>query len=245
MAAISGLYTFVEDYCKGASLETTLINRVTLRIMRDFCEQTKLVRETLTAINVVAATQAYTLSLPTTLWSACELVEIEDVMYKANGAADTTYTRLTAVTRDEMRRYLDPTYIYQTAAARPTNYYLEPNNDVLSLIPTPSESSSSGLLVRIVSKPGFSSTTYPDMIIDKWRDTIIMGIVAEFLQMPGQRWFNPELSKLYLVRYGEGIQDVIRKSQAGFSQRSFTAVPAFTGGARSGGRGASSGQFTE
>jgi hypothetical protein len=237
MATISALYTYIEDYCKGASLETTLINRATIRILRDFCEQTKLVRETLTAINVVAETQSYTLTLPTTLWGATELVELEDVMFKANGAATTTYTRLFAVTRDEMRRYLDPTYIYQTSAATPTNYYLEPNNDVLSLIPTPSASSTSGLLVRAVTKGGFAATTYPDMILDKWRDGIVMGICAELMQMPGQRWFNPELSKLFIARYGEAIQDAIRKDQAGFSQRSFTALPAFTGGSRAGGGG--------
>ena len=141
MATISALYTFVEDYCKGVSLETTLINRATIRMLRDFCEQTKIVKEDLTAINVVASTQNYTLTLPTALWAYTELVEVEDVMFKADGAATTTYTRLTAVTRDELRRYLDPTYLYQTAAATPTNYYLNPNNDVLSLIPTPSANS--------------------------------------------------------------------------------------------------------
>jgi len=233
MATVASVNDYVEDYIKGFSGVSAFASRATIKVLREFCEETHIFKQDLADISVVAATNSYTLTLPVTQCSAVELIQIDRVLYKEDGEDDEEFIELSPLSGYDMRDATNQGLPYTDGT--PRHYWIDPNSDKLYLVPTPEEASTSGLTVTAVLKPAFTATTFPDQIADKYIDTIAYGIAAKVCEMPAHKWYNLEIAASFQARYVDGIRKVKQAMQAGFTSKKLHAsLPDMAGSRNSG-----------
>jgi len=159
--------------------------------VQEYLEMALLWTEWLTAINIVALTSAYTLSLPAGL-STNNLIEaIDQVWFKENGADNDQYTPLDPIDVHEKDEELRTAWKYQSAP-NPSGFYMEESEEnVINLWPIPTAASTSGLLPRVFVKTKLTITSVEDWIFNRHRDAITEGALAFLFKMKGMPWYDP------------------------------------------------------
>lgn len=227
--------TAIGYHAKGVDNETTVLDYATVQCLQDFCKETNLWHEDLADISIVANTSEYTLTMPTTNGDATELVHVNKVLYKENGADDNQYYPLHPKTKMWLDQYY-PTWEYATSVA-PTYYRTKPNN-ILRLIDIPTAASTDGLLVHVVLKPATGATTVWDFLYKKYEMVIAKGAASILMGMAAKRWYDKELSMTLWTEYEEGKYNAHQDKDLDFgAPQDLVAIPDWgaSGGSRGGG----------
>lgn len=151
------------------------------RTVRRFCEHSTIYRYDQNNIDIVAGTQEYTLSLPTSTM----VNEIHLVMMLEGS----NHHRLQPVTRKWITNELD-TQVYQTAVPRFYEHTVGPS---FSLWAKPISSVTGGLNVQVSLKPTRDATTMPDWLADRYIEGLVAGAVAEISRIPDTEFYNRHL----------------------------------------------------
>lgn len=194
----------VDYYCKNASSDTTFVDAQILRVLRDFCKETWIWREVLTAIDVVEDDYDYTLTMPTAD-GASELWFIDWVKYKEDGNDDDQYSYLRPI-NIETEEVLSSTglsagYVYGSGSS-PEVFWVDPD-DTLQIRPIPDSTAAgtANMLVKVILMPTLAAVKVPDYIYNDWLEVIAWGAAARIMTMAAKKWYNPELSEYYNSKY--------------------------------------------
>jgi len=239
---ISDFRAEVGFYVKGAesSSNTTFVDAQIVRTIRDFCRKTWLWRMTLAEISVVEDQPNYTLTIPTTNGVA-ELVSIDWVKYKEDGAEDKQYAYLDAINLETEETpsgtaKFGAGYLNETGPA-PIFQWLEPD-DTLYIAPTP-DSTAAGtdnMQVKVILMPDFTATTVPDYVYNDWLECIALGTASRTMKMAAHKWYEPKLSEYYGKLYRKDRDDEVRAQRwegRGRQKMTVRVNPAFSGSSRS------------
>lgn len=243
--ALTALNDYVDDYVVGASNEAAVLLRAQRKTVIDWCRWVHPWKETLTAINAVAETQAYALTPGTTYCDYPEIIGLDGCKYKESGADDDQYFDLDVKSREWLDTY-DKSWVHRDSAPVPNRCFWNELDGKLYLIDKPSAASTSGILPRVILAPSLTATTIPPFIIAKYANELTYGIAATLMRMTNKRWSNPELGDYYWNIYkdkrGEAQQEVDRGSA---KLEDYRVIPelAFTGGSRNGFRNGGGGFF--
>ena len=159
-----------------------------------FCEQTHLWTSELTAIDVDADTQDYTLSIPAT--STLIGVPDDGVYYKEDGEDDDQYAKLVCISDKITTRNESHAWKYEEGP-RPSEFWVDNIDKDLHLRPIPTEDSDEGLLVTVILKPLLTATTVPDFLYDDYRREIASGALANLYKMKHMPWYDPDQFALH------------------------------------------------
>lgn len=195
---------------------------------RKFAEQTWLYFEDLTAIDVVEDTYSYTLTDP----SNTEIVAIDDVKFKEDGADDDQFVSLDPISEVLANQYIGGGWKYYDSNT-PTEYWGDVVNKKLWLKPPPDDDSTGGLLVTVVIKPDLTCTTVSDFFYNDYYETIIEGAMEILFAQSAMPWFNMALSKEHGINFRNMINDAKWKRMTGITNRPARVV---TGGFSKGNR---------
>jgi len=244
--AHSSYITEVSYYIKGAEKteNATFISDQINKTIRDFCRETWIYRETLTAINVVDEDDDYTLTPPVTNCDAPEIHMVDWVKFKKDGADDDQYTFLRPwnLESEEVATStgINAGFVF-TEADAPQVYYMDPD-DTLWLKPIPNENAAGtgNLLVKLILIPKITATTTPTHIYNDWLETIAFGVASRVMAMAGKKWYNPQLATFYKAEYLRARNEEARAQRWGGKARTQLTVrfhPGYSGGARNAGGG--------
>jgi len=241
--------TDVSYYVKGAEKteNATFIADQILKTIRDFCRETWIWRETLTAMDVVDTQDDYTLTPGTDNSDVVPEVHMVDwVKFKKDGDDDDQYTFLYPwnLETEEVAGStgINAGFVF-TEGSSPQVFYVDPD-DTLYIKPIPNDDAAgtANLLVKCILVPALTATTSPSHIYTDWLETISIGVASRVMSMAGKKWYNPTLSNFYLSRYLRVRNDEARAQRWMGKTRTKTHVritPGFSGGSRSGSSGVS------
>ena len=167
IASVSDILPLVLPHVPGC--RDDFANMAVRTAIREFLARSEVWQKTLTAISLVASTQAYDLNPDT---SAGAEPEIRRVVW----AQRTTATSSTGPVIDHR--------IYTLVGKVASPYYQFRFHD--DHIPTASVTS--GLTVKVVLVPQENTDTVPDFELTRWVDGIAAKAAAYLKQMPGRRW---------------------------------------------------------
>jgi len=159
-----------------------------------FCEQTHLWTSELTAIDVDADTQDYTLSIPVT--STLIGVPDDGVYYKEDGEDDDQYAKLDCISDKITTRNESHAWKYEEGP-RPSEFWVDNIDKDLHLRPIPTEASTGGLLVTVILKPILTATTVPAFLYDDYRREIASGALSNLYKMKHMPWYDPQQFALH------------------------------------------------
>lgn len=236
--AITTLYDYVDDYVDGASDETAILNRAIINTMRVFCRLTHLWKETLDDISVSEDTNSYSLTAPTGNGNS-EIIGLDEVKYKEDGADDDQYATLEIQSREYMDTYKKG-WEFQDSQPTPLYAFFDHLELKLYIYPTPDDDSTDGLNVRVWLMPDYGATTAPAFLYNLYINQIARGVAGNMMQMTNQRWSNPELGDVLWSKFLKDCQNAQQDQDRGFSDiENYRAIPeiAFTGGSKSRSRG--------
>lgn len=152
-----------------------------------FCEETHLWTVTLDAIDIVADTQDYDLSIPDT--STLIAVPKDGVYFKEDGEDDDQYANLVCISEEKTNR--DENYAWKyDEAPNPAKFWVDNIDKQLHLRPIPTDGSTDGLLVTVILKPIITATTVPDFLYDDYRREIASGALSYLFRMKHQPFFD-------------------------------------------------------
>jgi len=182
----------------------------------EFCQETLLWAYTLTAMDVEATVQAYTLTIPDALHA--EVVGIDTVKYKQNGEDDTTYITLPPLSENEYDLIKTGAWKYQTSPT-PSKYWSDVPEKQVHLWPIPSAASTGGLLVTPNLRPTKTTDDLPDFLWEDYRKAIAKGAIADLLNRPALTFFNPELAATHRLIFENKMNDAKVKKITGATKR--------------------------
>jgi hypothetical protein len=236
----------VSYYVKGAEKteNTTFIGDQILKTLRDFCSETWIWRETLTAIDVVDEEDEYTLSPGVTNCDVPKVHMVDWVKYKEDGADDDQYAFLTPwnIETEEVAGStgISAGFVF-TEGTAPQVFYVEPDETlVIKPIPDDEAAGTANMLVKCILTPALTATTAPTHIFNNWLEVVAKGVAARVMAMAGKKWYNPSLANFYRVEYLTGRNDEARAQRWMGKTRTKTHVrmhPGFSGGSRQGSNG--------
>lgn len=168
---------------------SALIETVRAAAIR-FCEKTHLWTIDLTEIDVVDGTGDYTLTVPGAQYA--ELIEVQNVKFKQDGEDDDQYQRVNPISEVQMDLQRSAGWKSQSASGESKyEYYIDPvDKTTLTLVPTPDEDSTAGLLVKVVIKPLRTATVLPDFLYAEHREAIGFGAKANLFSRKGMIWYD-------------------------------------------------------
>lgn len=171
----------------------------------DFCKRTLLWLYTLDRIDVVANTQVFDLDIPA---GECgEIISIDDVKYKEDGADDDHFKTLDPISENQMDLHNSGSWKFITSTA-PTHYFGDNNDKThFALYPIPTEDSDEGLYVRVNLKPTVSCETLPDFLYTEHRDTIAFGALASLFMKRSMPWFDAQQAGINNVFFRAGCAE--------------------------------------
>lgn len=197
-------------YVPGCS--DMLAEQFVLNTIRDFCERTDIWKYTLDAISSVAEQRDYELSVP----SETELVTIINATYDDNPLDPVIETQMDW--QDSYWRSAD--------SGTPTSYaVLTPG--YISLYPTPEDTESDILSVRVSLKPTVTATTVEGFLYTDWLDAIISGTLARLMAIPKKNWTDVQLSQFYLRKYESYLSRGIVRSTTGHVRKALRVKPSY------------------
>ena len=232
----------VAKYAKGVdnAAYQALLDDEIKEVLRDFCEHTHLLVQTISPFIDVVATQAdyplYPLIDDTDGKSDIEIVE--SVKYKPEGYTADQFRDIWPFTDwiEDDAGILTPSGVsggwrYLTSP-QPTNFWVTADK-VLHLYQIPSVASVEGLRVTLVLKPADDSTLVKDWFWQDWKKAIAWGAAGRILGMTTQKWFNRDLSDYFWGKYLDRRSNAALKKTTGFTRRDLHAQIPLFGGSRS------------
>ena len=169
----------------------------------EFCQETLLWTLALDRINVVADTKTYTLTIPPA--QSGQIVLVDDVKYKVNGADDDQFRTLDPISK--ISENINSSGSWQWHEATEPGYYYveEDSNTTLILYPIPTVASASGLLVTPTLKPTLAATTVADFLYNQHLKAIRLGALAYLFDIDGMPWSNPQKAERNRVLFRSAI----------------------------------------
>ena len=208
MTAYTGWFDYVIPDIPG--ITNTLAEQAIRNAVIDFCRRTLLYRKTLAAISIVGGTATYTVTP-----DANTLVS-DFLTVLVNGKPIDPQTEA----------WLDQEVLnWRTTATGPAKAYISPANNQITLVPKPSESIASGLVVAVAQRPTRASTECPDWLMEDYAEEIAHGAKARLFAMKRKPWSDPGLSKYHMGEFNAAIGiGAVRASQARTRTRLRTAI---------------------
>lgn len=185
--AISTLTPDVRVYIP--EVPSFVVQRHLLRSVREFCEETRAWRVSGT-LSTVAGTA--TISLSSLLPTTTELVDIISMKNSQGGAPLVPRTF----------KWLDENITNWRSDSNDTaNYYVLESNNTIRLTPTPASTVSGAYYTRIAVKPTISATTLDDVLVNKFRETIISGALGLLLMIPRKPWTDAKMAAYHTAKF--------------------------------------------
>lgn len=167
---------------------------------REFAERTLLLRSTLSAINVVAAQQDYTLTPPAnTRVVTCLNVRYDGLPLQSTG-----------------EHAMDHIHPFWREGGVSRRWYMS-TPGTLSLTFSPAAAITGGLVVRIAYKPTQTATDGDDILYDDWNEAIAAGALARLQGTANQdaKWANPQMAQAWQAEFERGIHDGAVRARMG------------------------------
>ena len=168
----------------------------------EFCKVTLLWTYTLARINVTA-TQTYTLTIPAAQYG--EIISVDDVKYKQNGLDDDQFVTLDPVSENQEDLHRSGSWKFLTSTT-PSGYWLD-KDKTLYLDPTPTEASTSGLLVRVNLRPTRACSVVQEFIYNDHFGTIGNGAKADLFARKAMPWYDPNLALAHKEIFENAIDE--------------------------------------
>lgn len=114
---------------------------------------------------------------------------------------------------------------WQTAKnSRPSYYNAAADIGVLRVYPIPLEPTES-IRVRVSYVPTLTSSTVPDIVVNRYIDELIHGAKHRLMVAPGKGWSNGELALYHKTKFDEGVQSAKIDVLHNYVQGSIRAKP--------------------
>lgn len=191
MIPFSTLYPDILIEVPGCPLP--LVKHHIIQVLADFCTETRILKETLPGINVVANTAQYPLSATLPGYVP---VRTEEAWLNGEPLDPADVDQLNATLTN-----------WRTETGSPAVFVDEDATGTLTLVPVPDTSIATGLVARIsytldlVSPP----TTFPEILYRNHAKGLAAGVKARLMDMPGKTWSNPELAAKRELEYKQAI----------------------------------------
>lgn len=167
---------------------------------RDFCGQTRWLRDTLAPISTTANTAGYTLT-PTD--ATTEIIGVRQVLASDSNNGSWRLGRL------------DETQWPLNAGPNPPRVYAYVPESSIDLYYTPDGVYT--LTVTAQVQPVGNATAVPDELDRKWGRVIQAGTLAYLLDVPGQQWTNLARAQLYRREFQAGVNNAKADEQRGYN----------------------------
>lgn len=188
---------------------TITLRRAFVRAMREWCQQSLWLRESVAGATA-ANTRLYNLGTDPYL----DIVSIAAMQGSQSPAVGIQYWPITAS---------DPTlWDPNLPAGQPVRYAYVPEGQ-FAVDPLPLQAYS--LLVTINVQPKEGAAMIPSSPLVKYSNEIEAGALAYLLNIPGQKWTNPQMAELYARKFQAGIANAKAEVQRGYNTGSVRARP--------------------
>ncbi|MFM1990230.1 MAG: hypothetical protein RJA99_3187 [Pseudomonadota bacterium] len=155
----------------------------------DFCRDSLVLQQDMTAINVVAGNNTYTVAVPT----GYVLSQVLSLYYKG--------ARMERKSQLELERLY--TRDWQSLAGTP-RVFTQLTPDTITVALNPSEQADSGLTGRIAITPTRTSTDVNDLVLERYLDEIANGAIARLKLTPDQPYTDPAGAMAYRALFIAG-----------------------------------------
>lgn len=187
-----------------------VIKKYLIDVLRDFCEETQLWENNeLTAISLVADQADYALSSLSGDIVAIDSAEIDEVPIKP-------------ITLFELNSQFHNWR--HTTTRRPLNYLQTASSSNITLVYTPSEALTDGLVVWVSLKPLETATTVEDFLWKEYRDAIANGTVGMLKMVDGMPWSDMQSGMIKYATY-EAVRDTAKAKKIRGNTNQTNMVP--------------------
>jgi hypothetical protein len=184
-----------------------LAEKAILDSAADFCKQSYVLRQDISAISVVANQSQYSLANPTDL----QIYAIAHLLYDGKKMWPTSEDEMDlnwdTIRQDAALEFSDPDDDWRLqTSARPTLFY-QPTPNLIRVIGIPTAALTSGITGRIYVYPAQAATTLDDWVYAEFYEAIAAGALARILAVPDQAWSNTKLAAYYLSTFDQGVSN--------------------------------------
>ena len=220
----------VAKYVKYQSTYQSDVEAEIKEVLRDFCRDTGVWKQTIADFSTVKDESTYTLSVSQDD-GAAEICYIDHVLYKENGADDTQFRPLTPFTQEEADLYENGAWAYHES----TDPYKFHSNLAKQLIlyPIPTIASTNGVSVRVVIRPKDSASDIQTDIFAEYKQAIAIGTAASLMNMPNKPWSNAEMGTFYKMQYKARKDEAYLNVKQGYTKAKKQVSIPWCGGSRS------------
>jgi hypothetical protein len=216
----------VSDYIKGADKDSNeaYIVRQILRTLRNFCRETWIWREVLPKISVVEDTDAYTLTPGTDNSDVTpEVYMVDWVKYKEDGLDDDQFAFLSPwnIETEEVPTStgINAGFVESSADA-PEVFYIDPDDSlIIKPIPNENAAGTENMQVKCMLMPSLTCTTAPTWIFRDFLETIAKGTASRITRQASKKWYDPNISDMYLHDYRRKRNNEARTQRWGGKNR--------------------------
>jgi hypothetical protein len=138
---------------------------------------------------------------------------VDTIKYDAGGAA--WDTEIPFKTRDELdRENVD----WESEGGTSPSAWTINNSGEAIIIPIPSATVTTGLLIRAIIVPDTTLTALPDFLFYEFEEAFKAGVLAQLMKQPGKDWTNIQMSVFYATAFGAALQNAKSRAEASFGQ---------------------------
>jgi hypothetical protein len=101
------------------------------------------------------------------------------------------------------------------------NYYVLDGNNTIRLVPTPTTTTANLYSVRVAVKPTLAAITLDDVLVNKYRESLISGALGLLFMLPRKPWTDTRMAGFHTASF-EGAMPPARAEAADEFQ---TGVP--------------------
>lgn len=210
MTPWSTFYDDVLPFVPGVG--TDLADRTIRGAITDFCEDSSIDQQDLTAIDLLTSTGVYTLAPPSNQYDVVAIMSIWCIDHW-----------LTPKTLDDLVRE-HGTY-WPTDTALVPRHYTQMTQDTFTLYPIATTAVAGAIRVRAALRPDPAASGTTDWLAVRYRRDIAAGAIAELMMQPAKPWSNPAGAKSYMDRFiaakSDALADRIRSFTRGSLQVNF------------------------
>ena len=201
------LTTFLPDIAiEVPGCPQPLIEHHIVRVLADFCMQSRYLTEILPAKDVVANLNEYAVA-PSSANN--QLVRIEEVWYDGEAIDPVSVAELDAEITG-----------WRTDTGLPRIYASEDGEGTLLLVPVPDADAAGALKIKIsiALDPTTSPTGFDPILYRRYGQGIAAGVKAKLMAIPGQSWSNPDLASQYSREYQVTVSTAKEASRKGLTK---------------------------
>jgi hypothetical protein len=180
-----------------------LIEKTLLDVVRTFCLKTQCFKRVLANVVPIDGTAEYTL-VPTEGFEVTSLARVW-----VNGK------RLFPLVRKPAK---------PTSGHNPSHYY-EPYPGQLGLHPTPNALSTLEVEVEAFLRPTLASTGTDELIVERYEDDIVHGVLGKLMSMSKKPWTDLPMSDFHMRSFRRGSSVALLESVRGGTNATYTAYP--------------------